>query len=156
MLVDIRVQEETFSLDAEIARLAETGFDVGGIGAFIGLVRGDAGLVALALEHYPGMTESMIARIVAQAGTRFGLLACTVIHRVGRLPVGAPIVLVLCAAAHRGAALEATGFVIDWLKTQAPFWKREDYPDGQARWVAARESDEAAAARWDAGDPSEA
>ncbi|GAA4482777.1 molybdenum cofactor biosynthesis protein MoaE [Gluconacetobacter asukensis] len=156
MQVDIRIQEEAFSVDAEIARLAGVGFDVGGIGLFMGLVRGDAGLAALVLEHYPGMTESMIGRIVAQAGTRFGLMACTVIHRVGRLPVGAPIVLVLCAAAHRGAALDATGFVIDWLKTQAPFWKREEYPDGQAKWVAARESDEAAAARWDAGGPAEA
>lgn len=156
MQVDIRIQEETFSLDAEIARLAATGLDVGGIGIFMGLVRGDAGLAALVLEHYPGMTESMIGRIVAQAGTRFDLLACTVIHRVGRLPVGGAIVLVLCAAAHRGAALDATGFVIDWLKTQAPFWKREEYPDGQARWIAARESDEAAALRWDTGGPMDA
>nr|WP_220790336.1 molybdenum cofactor biosynthesis protein MoaE [Gluconacetobacter takamatsuzukensis] len=154
-MVDIRVQEEGFSLDAELARLAGVGLDVGGIGLFMGLVRGDGGLAALVLEHYPGMTESMIARIVAQAGTRFGLLACTVIHRVGRLPVGAPIVLVLCAAAHRGAALEATEFVIDWLKTQAPFWKREEFPDGQGRWVAARESDEAAAARWGMDGPTE-
>lgn len=151
MLVDIRVQEEPFSLDAELMRLAAAGLDVGGIGAFVGLVRSDAGLAALTLEHYPGMTESMIGRIVAQAGGRFDLLGCTVIHRVGRLPVGAPIVLVLCAATHRGAALEATGFVIDWLKTQAPFWKHEEYPDGQGRWVAARDSDEDAAARWDRG-----
>ncbi|GBQ29493.1 molybdopterin converting factor large subunit MoeE [Gluconacetobacter sacchari DSM 12717] len=155
MRVDIRVQEETFSLDAELARLADAGLEMGGIGAFVGVVRGDAGLAALVLEHYPGMTESMIARIVDQAGSRFGLLACTVVHRVGRLPVGAPIVLVLCAAAHRGAALDATGFVIDWLKTQAPFWKREEYPDGQARWVAARPSDEEAAARWGTAGPAE-
>ncbi|ACI49852.1 molybdopterin biosynthesis MoaE protein [Gluconacetobacter diazotrophicus PA1 5] len=148
MRVDVRVQADPFSLDVETARLTRDGHDIGGMGMFLGVVRGGDGLAALTLEHYPGMTESMIARIVHEAGARFGLLACTVIHRVGRLEVGAPIVLVLCAAAHRGAALEATSFVIDWLKTRAPFWKREDRADGSSAWVEARESDEAAATRW--------
>jgi molybdopterin synthase catalytic subunit len=148
MRLDIRVQADPFSLDAETALLMQAGHEIGGIGVFLGVVRGGDGLAALTLEHYPGMTESMIARIAKEAGARFGLLACTVIHRVGRLEVGAPIVLVLCAAAHRGAALEATSFVIDWLKTRAPFWKREDDADGRGSWVEARDSDEDAAMRW--------
>ncbi|WP_323991026.1 molybdenum cofactor biosynthesis protein MoaE [Nguyenibacter sp. L1] len=148
MRIDVRVQPESFSLDAEVAHLAQAGHDIGGIGAFLGLVRAEDGLQALTLEHYPGMTESMMIRIVRQAGVRFGLLACTVIHRVGRLPVGAPIVLVLCAAPHRAAALDGTAFVIDWLKTRAPFWKRQDYADGRTNWVEARCSDDQATARW--------
>ena len=108
----------------------------------------DHPLAALTLEHYPGMTEAALTAIAAEAGRRWSLLGCTLLHRVGRLPVGAPIVLVLAAAAHRQDALDATGFLIDWLKTKAPFWKQEHFADGGARWVQARASDDAAAQRW--------
>jgi molybdopterin synthase catalytic subunit len=98
------------------------------------------------------MTERAIAAICAQAEKRWQLLGCTVIHRVGRLEPGAPIVLVLAAAPHRGAALAATEFLIDWLKTRAPFWKQESFRDGTTEWVAAREADDHAAGRWDSPD----
>lgn len=144
------MQEADFDLGAEYAALTGGRTDIGGIGAFIGTVRQDESsrLAALLLEHYPGMTERAISRIVAEAGRRWELQGCTVIHRVGRLPLGANIVLVLAASAHRQAALEATAFLIDWLKTKAPFWKREEFANGRTTWVEARESDEAAAARW--------
>jgi len=102
----------------------------------------------MTLEHYPAMTERAIARIAEEAERRWDLLGCTVIHRVGRLVAGENIVLVLAAASHRQAALDATGFLIDWLKTKAPFWKKEELPDGATTWVAARDADEAAASRW--------
>jgi molybdopterin synthase catalytic subunit len=105
----------------------------------------------MTLEHYPAMTERAIRRITEEAEQRWSLLGCTVVHRVGRLVPGAQIVLVLAAASHRGEALEATAFLIDWLKTRAPFWKREEFTDGSGTWVEARESDDAAAARWGAG-----
>ncbi len=147
----IRVQEADFDIGAETAAMTAGRSDIGGIGCFIGTVR-DAhqgrAIAALSLEHYPAMTERAIARIVAQAGQRWQLLGCTVIHRVGRLPPGANIVLVLAAAAHRQAALEATSFLIDWLKTKAPFWKKEQFADGAEAWVEARDFDTAAAARW--------
>ena len=104
----------------------------------------------MTLEHYPGMTEHAIRRITDEAERRWGLLGCTVIHRVGRLQPGAQIVLVLAAAAHRAEALEATAFLIDWLKTKAPFWKREEFADGSGQWVDAKETDDAASARWGA------
>lgn len=122
--------------------------DVGGVGCFVGAVRGTAGVRALVLEHYPGMTDRALAGIVAEAERRWTLLGCTVVHRVGRLLPGEPIVLVLAASAHRQAALEATAFLIDWLKTGAPFWKKEELDDGSERWVEARAADAAAAARW--------
>jgi molybdopterin synthase catalytic subunit len=102
----------------------------------------------MTLEHYPAMTERAIARIIEEAEQRWQLLGCTVIHRVGRLTAGENIVLVLAAAAHRQPALEATSFLIDWLKTKAPFWKKEEFAGGEATWVEAREADDAAAARW--------
>ncbi len=143
------MSEAEFDVAAEMGELANSG-GVGGIGCFVGVVRSDVArpISALELEHYPGMTERAIGRIVAQAEARFGLLGCTVIHRVGRLPPGARIVLVLAASAHRAASLEATAFLIDWLKTRAPFWKREVYLDGEASWVLALDEDEQAAARW--------
>jgi molybdopterin synthase catalytic subunit len=104
----------------------------------------------MVLEHYPGMTERAIERIARQAEARWPLTGCTVIHRVGRILPGEPIVLVLTASAHRAAALEACAFLIDWLKTGAPFWKREEFASGDERWVAARAEDDAAAARWTA------
>jgi molybdopterin synthase catalytic subunit len=145
----IRVQEAAFDAAAEAAALTAGRTDIGGLASFIGLCRADDGLAALVLEHYPAMTERAIARIAAEACARWPLTGCTVIHRHGRLPPGAPIVLVLTASAHRTAALEACTFLIDWLKTGAPFWKREAFTDGRPeRWVAAKEADDAAAARW--------
>ncbi len=148
----IDVREASFDVSAEMQALSLPG--VGGIGCFVGVVRGGpvagrGGLAALTLEHYPGMTERAITRIVDEATLRFDLLGCTVIHRIGRIEVGQPIVLVLAAAGHRGAALEATAFLIDWLKTRAPFWKREEFSDGSRAWVEARETDDVAAARWE-------
>jgi molybdopterin synthase catalytic subunit len=148
----VRVQSEPFDVGAEFAALAAGRGEIGGIGAFVGQVRDAAEgrrIVAMTLEHYPGMTERTIAAIAAEAEARWSLLGCTVIHRVGRLLPSEPIVLVLAAAAHREAALAATGFLIDWLKTKAPFWKKEEYAGGAAAWVAAREADDTAAARWE-------
>ena len=149
-MLTIRVQADDFDVAAEMAALTAGGGAVGGIGCFVGLVRDnrDRTLTALTLEHYPGMTEQAMGAIAAEAVRRWDLVACTLLHRVGRLPVGANIVLVLAASAHRQAALDATGFLIDWLKTKAPFWKQESFADGSARWVAARADDDAAALRW--------
>jgi molybdopterin synthase catalytic subunit len=158
-MATIRVQQAPFDIGAEIAALTADRTEIGGIGCFLGTVRDDrarnAGgraLAALVLEHYPGMTESAIARITDEAERRWALCGCTVIHRVGRLVPGEPIVLVIAASAHRQAALDATAFLIDWLKTRAPFWKREDFADGAMQWVDAREADDAAAARWGRAD----
>lgn len=147
-MATIRVEPADFDVSRELAALTGGRADVGGIGCFVGVVRSGGELTAMTLEHYPGMTEAAIRRIADEAEHRWKLLGCTVIHRVGRLEPGAQIVLVLAAAAHRGEALEATTFLIDWLKTRAPFWKREEFADGSGRWVEARETDDAAAARW--------
>ncbi|WP_337875131.1 molybdenum cofactor biosynthesis protein MoaE [Elioraea sp.] len=147
----VRVQEAPFDIAAEIAALTAGRTDVGGIGLFVGTVRDSAGgrrIAAMTLEHYPGMTERALAAIVAEAEARWPLIGCAVIHRVGRLTPGEGIVLVATASAHRQAALEATAFLIDWLKTRAPFWKHEEFADGGGQWVAARGEDDAAAARW--------
>lgn len=150
MAPTIRVQPGPFDVGAELSILTTGRGGVGGIGCFVGVVRDDPArpLDAMVLEHYPGMTEQAIAAIADHAVARWSLCGCTVIHRVGRLPVGAPIVLVLAAAAHRQAALDATGFLIDWLKTRAPFWKQELFADGTQLWVDARADDDQAAARW--------
>ena len=148
----IRVQAEDFDVGAEIAALTAGRTDIGGIGCFVGTVREIAGgrrIAAMTLEHYPAMTEPAMARIAATAEARWSLLGCTLVHRVGRLAPGANIVLVLAASPHRQAALDATSFLIDWLKTRAPFWKKESFTDGDEAWVAAREADEAAASRWE-------
>ena len=150
-MATIRVQAEPFDVAAEIAALTAGRADVGGIGCFVGTVRDTAGgkrIAAMTLEHYPGMTERAMADIAAEAQRRWELLGCTLIHRVGRLSPGEGIVLVLATSAHRAAALEATAFLIDWLKTGAPFWKKEAFADGAEAWVAARAEDEAAAGRW--------
>lgn len=147
----IRVQTEDFDIAVEIAALTRGRTDIGGIGCFVGTVRDDRQgrpLSALCLEHYPAMTERAIARIVAEAEQRWPLLGCTVIHRVGRLVPGSNIVLVLATSAHRQAALDAVAFLIDWLKTRAPFWKKEQYTGGHEAWVESRDADETAAARW--------
>jgi molybdopterin synthase catalytic subunit len=145
----VAIQDAPFDLAAESAALTAGRTDIGGVASFVGLCRADDGLAALVLEHYPGMTERAIARIAAEAEARWPLAGCTVIHRVGRIAPAAPIVLVLTASAHRVAALESCAFLIDWLKTRAPFWKREEFADGRSRWVEARAEDEAIAARWD-------
>ena len=151
----ISVQTDDFDVAAEIARLTAGRTDIGGLGCFIGVVRDDKALAsserairALTLEHYPAMTLRAIGHIIDEAERRWGLLGCTVIHRVGRILPGDNIVLVLTAAAHRQAALDATAFLIDWLKTKAPFWKREEFQNGEGVWVEARDDDDAAAARW--------
>ena len=137
-----------FEVGAEFARLVEAaGPQAGGIGSFVGVVRGGE-VAAMTLEHYPGMTERAIEEIAGQAERRFGLAACTVIHRVGRMVPGEPIVLVMAAARHRGEALDATRFLIDWLKTRAPFWKREERADGSVAWVEPSEADEITASGW--------
>jgi molybdopterin synthase catalytic subunit len=151
----ISVQTEDFDVAAEIARLTAGRTDIGGLGCFIGVVRDDKahepsghGIRALILEHYPAMTMRAIGRITDEAEQRWGLLGCTVIHRVGRMLPGENIVLVLAASSHRQAALDATAFLIDWLKTKAPFWKREEFQNGEGAWVEARDADDTAAARW--------
>ena len=146
----IRVQREDFDVGAEIARLTEGRHDIGGVASFIGLVRDMAGgdkIGAMTLEHYPGMTEKKLAEIEAEANRRWQLEASLIIHRYGRLEPGERIVLVVTASSHRAAALESCQFLIDWLKTKAPFWKLEETAAG-AEWVAARASDDQAAARW--------
>lgn len=145
----VLVQEAPFDLAAESAALTAGRTDIGGLASFVGISRADDGLAALVLEHYPGMTERAIRRIAEEACARWPLTGCTVIHRHGRLPPGAPIVLVLTASSHRAAALESCAFLIDWLKTGAPFWKHEEFADGRpGRWVEAKAEDDAAAARW--------
>ena len=146
----IRVQREDFDVGAEIARLTEGHHGIGGVASFIGLVRDMAGgdkIGAMTLEHYPGMTEKKLAEIEAEANRRWPLEASLIIHRYGRLEPGERIVLVVTASSHRAAALESCQFLIDWLKTKAPFWKLEETPSG-GQWVDARDADDAAARRW--------
>jgi molybdopterin synthase catalytic subunit len=146
----IRVQREDFDVGAELKALSEGRTDVGGLASFVGLVRdmaGGATVSTMTLEHYPGMTEKQLAAIEAEAHARWPLQASLIVHRYGKLTPGEQIVLVATASAHRQAALEACAFLIDWLKTQAPFWKLEDTEEG-AQWVEARGSDDDAAARW--------
>lgn len=146
----IAVQQQDFDVGAVLDALGGAGKS-GAIASFVGLVRdrGDRdGVIALELEHYPGMTERALAAIEAEARRRFALDDCVIIHRVGRLPLGARIVLVATASPHRADALDACAFLIDWLKTKAPFWKREITRDGAGAWVEAKESDDAATDRW--------
>lgn len=153
----IRVQREDFDPGIELDRLSQGNPAVGGVCAFIGLVRdfATAGpITAMTLEHYPGMTEKELARIEAEARDRWPLAETLVIHRYGRLQPGERIVLVATASAHRQAAFEACQFLVDWLKTKAPFWKREEGPAG-ARWVEARTADDEAADRWQQKDRAE-
>jgi len=147
----IRVQPEDFDVGAEIARLTEGNTRVGALACFVGLVRVLAGgeeIAAMELEHYPGMTERQLEKIEAEARGRWPLDGVLIVHRYGRLTPGERIVLVATTSAHREAALESCQFLIDWLKTKAPFWKREHTPAG-ARWVDARETDDKAAERWE-------
>ena len=146
----IRVQREDFDVGAELDRLAKGDHAIGGVASFIGLVRdlgGLEGVRALNLEHYPGMTERKLAEIEAEANRRWPLAASLIIHRYGRLEPGDRIVLVATASPHREAALAACHFLIDWLKTDAPFWKSEETSAG-GRWVEARAEDKTARERW--------
>ncbi|MDX1542019.1 MAG: molybdopterin synthase catalytic subunit MoaE [Geminicoccaceae bacterium] len=146
----VRVQEQPFDVGAELAALAAGRTDIGAVASFTGLVRDVAGsdqVDAMTLEHYPGMTERQLEAIEAEAHRRWPLQASLIVHRVGRMLPGEVIVLVATASAHRAAALEACAFLIDWLKTRAPFWKLEETPAGE-RWVDARDADDQAAARW--------
>ena len=147
-MATIRVQQAQFDITTELALLTAGNHGIGGVGSFIGLVRAEPGLAALTLEHYPGMTERALHQIAAAAEARWILHGCTIIHRIGRLEVGAPIVLVLVASPHRQEALDATRFLIDWLKTDAPFWKRAERQDGSNHWVEAKSSDTAARESW--------
>ena len=147
----VRIQREPFDVAAETAKLTRGRTDVGAVVTFTGRVRGsDEGreIAALTLEHYPDMTEAEMARIEAEAQARWSLQASLVVHRVGELKAGDNIVLVITAAAHRQAAFEAAGFLMDYLKTRAPFWKKETTSAGESAWVDAREQDDSAAKRW--------
>ena len=151
----IRIQLEPFDAGAELAAMKAGRTDIGGTVMFLGSVRDlsrGEDVRAMTLEHYPGMTEKALADIEAEALRRWPIDASLIIHRYGRLEPGEDIVLVITASAHREAAFEACHFLIDWLKTKAPFWKLEESEAG-ASWVAAKESDDAAAARWEKTAP---
>ena len=147
----IRVQVEAFQPGVELEALHAANAGIGAVVGFVGYVRdyNDGQEVAgMTLEHYPGMTEKALAGIVEQASTRWPLLGVEIVHRVGHLQPGEPIVFVGTASSHRQAAFDACNFIMDYLKTRAPFWKREDTPEG-SRWVDGRDSDQSAARRWD-------
>lgn len=146
----IRVQEEDFDVGYELKKMSAGNHAIGGLCSFVGLVRemaGSSDIGAMTLEHYPGMTEKALEKIEAEANERWPLEASLIIHRYGRLEPGDQIVLVAAASPHREASFEACHFLIDFLKTKAPFWKLEDTADGP-KWVDARSSDDDAAARW--------
>ncbi|MEC9347754.1 MAG: molybdenum cofactor biosynthesis protein MoaE [Pseudomonadota bacterium] len=148
--MSIRVQREDFDPAAELEALLAGRRDIGGVVSFIGLVRDfsdERDVGALTLEHYPGMTEKALARIEAEARERFDVQETLVVHRYGRMEPGERIVLVIAASAHRGEAFRACEFLIDWLKTRAPFWKAEETPAGP-QWVEAKTEDDRATARW--------
>jgi molybdopterin synthase catalytic subunit len=149
MNVSLRIQREDFDAASEAAALTHGRTDIGAVVTFTGICRGgiDDGVTAITLEHYPGMVETEIARHVEEACRRWPLTGVTVIHRHGRLVPGDNIVLVVTAAAHRGEAFAAAEFLMDYLKTSAPFWKQEECGDRKS-WVAAKETDGVAAARW--------
>jgi molybdopterin synthase catalytic subunit len=152
MPATIRLQSADFDVGVEAALLAHARTDIGAVVTFTGICRGDeagARVVAMTLEHYPGMAEAEIARHVAEAEARWPLLGATIIHRYGRLRPGDKLVLVATAASHRSDAFAAAEFLMDYLKTQAPFWKKVERPDG-AVWVDAKSTDDAAADRWTA------
>ena len=145
----VRVQREDFDVAAEIAGLTAGRTDVGAIVTFTGRVRGDGGSVAaMTLEHYQGMTEAELSRIETEAQSRWPLQASLIVHRVGELKPGDNIVLVVTASVHRQVAFEAVGFLMDYLKTRAPFWKKETDAAGKTAWVEAHGQDESAARRW--------
>ena len=146
----VKVQSEDFDVGAELSALTTGNTAIGGMTSFVGLVRdlgGEDALKAMTLEHYPGMTEKMLREIEAEANDRWPLEASLIVHRYGRLEPGDQIVLVATASAHRQAAFDSCAFLIDWLKTKAPFWKLEDRESG-AQWVESRSEDSVAADKW--------
>ena len=147
----VRVQREDFDIGAEVGRLTAGRTDIGAVVTFTGVMRSEndgASVAAMTLEHYPGMTETELARVEAEAGSRWPLQASLIVHRVGALNPGDNIVLVVTASAQREAAFAAAEFLMDYLKTRAPFWKKETRTNGAERWVDARDTDETAAERW--------
>jgi molybdopterin synthase catalytic subunit len=150
----IRIQSEPFDASAESEALSNSCADVGALVTFVGLVRRDDGLISLSLEHYPEMSDREIARHIEEAQSRWPLLGTTVIHRVGRLEPGDAIVFVGVASRHRNAAFAAAEFLMDYLKTRAPFWKQEERASG-CTWVEAKFTDDAAATRWQNSDVSD-
>ena len=146
----VRVQTEDFDAGAEMAAMRRRNPKIGAIASFVGVVRDmneGAHVAQMTLEHYPGMTEKALDQIVAQASTRWDIYEVLIVHRVGTLRPTDQIVLVIVASAHRGEAFQACEFLMDYLKTRAPFWKKESTPEG-SRWVEARKADDAAAERW--------
>ena len=139
----VSVQKADFDLSAEVKALSSKSKEIGAVASFVGVVRD----VPMTLEHYPGMTENSIKKIIEEARSRWKVMGCTVIHRYGELQPGDQIVMVAVASAHRGDAFAACEFVMDYLKTRAPFWKKESRAEG-ARWVEAKASDDEAAGRW--------
>ena len=146
MIRDVRLQNAPFDVGAELSRIEADG--AGAVASFTGLVRGSGGLTSLTLEHYPGMTEAALNALADEAAARWALSGLILIHRIGPMVPGDRIVLTATASPHRTAALEACAFLIDRLKTDAPFWKKESFADGREVWVEARGSDDAAGARW--------
>ena len=147
----IKVQSEDFDIGGEISRMTNDNTSIGGLACFVGLVRdiaGDSKINSMTLEHYPGMTERQLETLEAEARQRWPLQDVLIIHRYGELMPGDRIVLVVTASAHREASLQSCEFLIDWLKTKAPFWKLEETQSG-SKWVAAREEDDQAAERWE-------
>lgn len=147
----VRIETGDFDIGAEIRKLTSGRTDIGAVVTFTGTVRGDADgdtIASMTLEHYPGMTEAELLRIEAEANRRWPLEGSLVVHRIGELHAGDNIVLVITASAHRQAAFEAAAFLMDYLKTRAPFWKKETRPDGTGSWVDARDADDDALSRW--------
>ncbi|HEV2559933.1 MAG TPA: molybdenum cofactor biosynthesis protein MoaE [Microvirga sp.] len=150
MTPQVRVQAEPFDAATEIAALTEGRADIGAVVTFTGFCRDEGGrLAALELEHYPGMAEAEMMRVAGEAAARWPLTGLVAVHRFGTITPGQPIVLVVTASGHRAAAFDAAAFLMDYLKTRAPFWKREHLVDGTAGpWVEAKSEDDAAAGRW--------
>ncbi len=149
--MSVRVQSADFDVASEITALTAGRTDIGAVVSFTGIVRGGNGgnaLTSMTLEHYPGMTEAELERVEAEAGARWPIGASLIVHRVGKLVPGDNIVLVVTASPHRRAAFEAAEFLMDYLKTRAPFWKQETTADGASAWVDVRETDHGAAERW--------
>jgi molybdopterin synthase catalytic subunit len=140
------ISDEPISAEVALAGLSDLGG--GAVSSFTGISRDDGGVTAIELEHYPGMTESSLMRLIDEAFTRWALLGAAIVHRIGRVAVGEPVVVVGAASRHRADALEATAFLIDRLKTDAPFWKKEHYADGRSVWVDAKSSDDDRSSRW--------
>jgi molybdopterin synthase catalytic subunit len=142
----VLISDEPISADVALSGLSDLGG--GAVSSFTGISRDDGGVTAIELEHYPGMTESSLMRLIDEAFTRWTLLGAAIVHRIGRVAVGEPVVVVGAASRHRADALEATAFLIDRLKTDAPFWKKEHYVDGTCVWVDAKSSDDDRSSRW--------